>query len=93
MTRPLGEEPLPEYGMDQPEAVVTVTTRDDAGVEKTQTLTIGAKDEANDGYPVLSSESTFYVRVNTFSVEDFVTRTRDEFIVQPTPEPEATAAP
>ncbi|HLF27793.1 MAG TPA: DUF4340 domain-containing protein [Anaerolineae bacterium] len=93
MLRPLGKEAQPEYGLDQPSAVVTATTRDDAGAEKTYTLTIGAKDDAEDSYVVKSSESEWYARATSFSVEEFVTRTRQDFLQAPaTPTPMSTPA-
>jgi hypothetical protein len=94
MTRPLGKEAKPEYGLEQPAAVVSLTTKDDSGSTKTVTLRIGAKDSTDNSYSVISSESSYYVRVANFSVEDLVTKTRDGFLKpKPTPTPAATPAP
>ncbi|HET7087489.1 MAG TPA: DUF4340 domain-containing protein [Anaerolineae bacterium] len=92
MIRPLGKADKPEYGLDKPAAVVTVTADDDSGGTKTTVLRVGAKDDESDSYVVISSESPYYVRMAGFSLEDFVTRTRQDFL-QAQPTPEATVAP
>ncbi len=90
MLRPLGKEDLAAYGMDEPNAVVTLETGD-----KTITLRVGAKDPADNSYVVTSSESPYYVRVSEYGVKDLVERTRDDFLQSPpTPTPEGdTNAP
>jgi hypothetical protein len=88
MVEPLGKEELPEYGMDQPNAVVTIETAD-----KSITLLVGAQDPS---YVVASSESPYYVRVSQYSAQDLVEKTRDGFLQQPptpTAEVEGTATP
>ena len=101
MTSPLGKEAKSEYGLDQPTAVITLTANDESGSARTYTLRIGAKDAETNDYVVISSESPYYVRVAGFSVEDFVTRARQDFLTLPptptatpeiTPTPEATPA-
>ncbi|MBN1248399.1 MAG: DUF4340 domain-containing protein [Anaerolineae bacterium] len=82
MQRPLGKEAQPSYGMDDPSAVVTLTTAD--GTE--HVLTVGSKDEEDNSYVVKSSDSDYYVRVAAYSVSTMVERTRDDF-VQPPPTP------
>lgn len=101
MIEPLGKEDKPEYGLDDPGAVITIVADDGSGGRKTITLTIGAKQTpAEEGgqatYVMKSSESEYYVRANDFSVEDFVTRTREDFLQPPptpTPTPEVSATP
>ena len=89
MISPLGKEKLAAYGMDQPNAVVTLETDD-----KTITLHVGAQDPDDNSYVVISSESPYYVRVSEYSVKDLVEKTRDDFLQEPpTPTPEATNAP
>lgn len=89
LIRPLGKEEKAAYGMDKPQAVVTLETGD-----KTITLRVGAKDAADNSYVVISSESPYYVRVSEYSVKSFVENTRDDFLqVPPTPTPEAPEAP
>ncbi|TEU17985.1 MAG: DUF4340 domain-containing protein [Anaerolineales bacterium] len=84
MTSPLGKEKKATYGMDEPNAVVTLETGD-----KTITLRVGAKEPDANRYVVISSESPYYVRVSEYSVKDLVEKTRDDFLqVPPTPTPE-----
>jgi len=88
MTSPLGKEDLPAYGMDKPNAVMTIETDG-----KTTTLQVGAKDPDENSYVVTSSESSYYVRVSEFTVRDLVEKTRGDFIeLPPTPTPEETGA-
>ncbi len=86
---PLGKEELPAYGLDDPQAVVTLQTETEQGGSRTYTLWVGAQDPEDNSYVVKSSESAWYVRVNEFAVSDFVEKGRQDFIVQPTPTPEA----
>jgi YD repeat-containing protein len=84
MTAPLGKAERPDYGMDAPQAVVTLTTSDG----RTVTLTVGAKGEDGSSYVVRSSESPYYVQVAEFSVQNLVQNDRADFIeVPPTPAP------
>jgi hypothetical protein len=81
MTTPLGKEEQAAYGMDAPNAVTTVET-----AAKTFTLQVGAQDPDSNSYVVISSESPYYVRVASFSVQNLVENSRDDFIqVPPTP--------
>ena len=93
MTRPLGKTAEATFGMDQPSAMVTLKTQKD-GQEKTYTLTVGAKDPADNSYAVKSSESLFYVKVTEYSVKDLVEKTRDGFLqLPPTPAPAVAPTP
>jgi hypothetical protein len=93
MTQPLGKTEDPSYGMLQPSAVVTVTTRQ-ADQQRVATLTIGALDNTSQTYVVKSSESAFYARVSKWVIEDLVQKTREGFLnLPPTPTPEATPTP
>ncbi len=76
MTAPVGTEAEAGYGLDDPQAVVTLETDD-----QTYTLTIGAQDEATSDFFVSSSESPYIVRVAEFTGNNFVTKTRDDFLV------------
>ncbi len=104
MLRPLGKTEQDDYGLDAPNAVITVQTRDAEGNEKTHTVRVGSKSaeavgatEAagatqDNSYVVSSSESPYYVRVSEYTVKSFVERTRDDFLKQPpTPTPEPTS--
>ncbi len=98
MTRPLGKEAKPEYGLDNPGAEITLVVQDAVEGRKTLSLRVGAKDETDDSYVVKASESIspYTVRVAGFSVEDFVAKTRQDFLQlppTPTPAPEATPTP
>jgi hypothetical protein len=89
MTSPLGKEEKATYGMDEPNAVVTVETDD-----KTITLRVGSQDPTDNSYVIISSESPYYVRVSEYAVKSLVEDTRDDFLQEPpTPTPEATGAP
>jgi hypothetical protein len=99
MIRPLGKEEKAEYGMDEPNAVVTLETleTEDADVDRasaasrTVTLYIGAQDPSDNSYVVISSESPYYVRVSELSVKGLVENTREDFLDVPatsTPEGE-----
>jgi hypothetical protein len=93
MVKPLGKTAKPEYGLDAPTATVTAIVSDTAST-KVITLKVGAKD-ADGNYPVISSDSTYYVSVAASYVEGFINATQDTFLVQPTPTPAAapTEAP
>ncbi len=83
MTAPIGTEEQAAFGLDKPEAVVTLKTE-----EKTYTLRVGAKDDDNN-YVFSSSESPYYVRVAEFVGSNFVNKTRADFLeLPPTPTPE-----
>jgi hypothetical protein len=86
MTRPIGKEEQPSFGLDAPLATVTLKTLDN-DQEKTYTLRIGAKNEDDNNYVVSSSESPYYVWVAEFTGNNFVQKTRDDFLeLPPTPE-------
>jgi hypothetical protein len=90
MVKPLGKTAKSEYGLDKPTATVTVIMSDTASTRVT-TLKIGTKD-ADGNYPVISSDSTYYVSVAGFNVDGYVTAKLDTFLVVPTPTPVATPA-
>ncbi|MGD1996320.1 MAG: DUF4340 domain-containing protein [Anaerolineae bacterium] len=84
LSHPLGKEELPAYGMDEPNAVVTLETEDE-----TITLRVGAQDPDDNSYVVKSSESPYYVRVSQMSADNLVNNTREDFLELPaTPTPE-----
>jgi len=92
MLRPLGKTEQDDYGLKEPSAVVTVETGDDEGNTKTYTIRVGAKDDEDNSYVVISSESPYYVRVSEYTVKDFVEKMRDDFLeLPPTPTPEPTS--
>lgn len=83
MKKPLGTEEEEAYGLDEPNAVVTLDTAD-----KTVTLQVGAKDADDASYVVKSSESDYYVHVAASSLTALVENGRDAFIKEPTPQAE-----
>jgi hypothetical protein len=91
MMRPLGTSDEPSYGLAAPAALITVVSKS-GDTEKSVTLAVGAKDTADSSYTVKSSESSYYVRVSEYSLNDFVSRTREGFLVAPaTPTPAAAS--
>lgn len=94
MVRPLGKTAKPEYGMDRPTAVLTLTLKSDLSSLAPLVLTIGAKQDAENAYVVKSRSSPWYVLVNSFILDEIVNARREDFIQPPaTPTPEATATP
>lgn len=91
LLRPLGTAEQNAYGMQQPNAIVTIQTHSDEEGERTHTLRVGAQDAEDLSYVVISSESPYYVRVSEFTVKDLVEKAREGFLELPaTPTPEAT---
>lgn len=87
MESPLGTEEHPEYGMDQPSALVELETAED-----TITIHVGALDREDESYVVSSSVSPHYVQVASYSVQDLVEKDREGFLqLPPTPTPEEEA--
>jgi hypothetical protein len=93
MIRPLGKTEQSEYDLSEPNAVVTVRTRDDEGTVSSHTLRVGAQDEEDNTFVVSLAESPYYFRVSGYTVNDFVEKKRDDYLEQPTPTPEPTEEP
>ena len=92
LSAPLGKTEEPDYGMDAPSAVVTLTTDDGA----THVLTVGSENADDSTYVVKSSDSPYYVRVSSYSVSAMVENAREDFLTLPptaTPEADSTATP
>jgi hypothetical protein len=90
MVKPLGQDEQDRYGMDSPNAVVSIGTRDEDGTEKTFVIKVGALLEDEGGYVAKSATSPYYVLVAEYTVSDLVERTMDDFAglpATPTPEP------
>ena len=88
LTRPLGLQPLEDYGLEAPSSVVTIRSIDDTGVETVDTLIFGAKDEENNSYVLSASRSPYFVEVSGFTGDELAGKTRrDLLILPPTPSP------
>lgn len=87
MVEPLGKESNPAWGLDSPQAIVSLSTQPAEGEGKTYELRIGAKDEATNRYYVKFSGSPYYVTVAAFSLDDFVNKSLAGFVATPTPAP------
>jgi hypothetical protein len=91
MIGPVGKEAKPEYGLDKPSAVISVTYQAPNEAAKGLTLTVGAKDADGKNYYAKSSASDFFVKIATFTLDQFVTDTRDRYL-QPPPTPAASSS-
>ncbi|MGC8879897.1 MAG: DUF4340 domain-containing protein [Anaerolineae bacterium] len=104
MLGPLGKSEKEPYGIDKPQAVVTLRTKE-GDQEKRYTLTVGAKleeeiktpEETKRYYYVLrSSESPYFVRISEFLGNNLVNKKRADFLSQPptpVPTPEKSKLP
>lgn len=82
MVEPIGIEQQDWFELDQPQAMVTVTTNKEGEGEQTFTIQVGAQGEDNN-YVVKASNSAYYVSVASFTVEDLLERNRDSFLAEP----------
>lgn len=78
MTEPIGTEEQATFGLEEPQATITLET-----AEETYTLRIGAQNEEDDSYILASSDSPYYVRIAGFTGNNFVDKTRDDFLEAP----------
>lgn len=82
MVEPVGTEMQPEYGLDEPLSVVTLTEVDDEGTETVHTLHVGAQD-SDGNYYVQSAGSEYVVLVASFTGDALNEQTLDDFVAQP----------
>ncbi|MFP4345097.1 MAG: DUF4340 domain-containing protein [Anaerolineales bacterium] len=83
LLRPLGKAEQGEYGMDEPAAVITLRTADEAFI-----LTVGAHDPDRGSYVVKSSTSPYYVTVSEANVQPLVESAREVLLqAETTPAP------
>lgn len=89
MTEPLGQIERADYGLQTPQAKLTVIVEDSEDQStKSYTLLVGNQDPENDRFTVKWSDSEYYVTVEAFNVEKMVNDTREDFIKEPpTPTP------
>ena len=84
LTRPLGKDKLPAYGLDTPGAVVTLSKTDGQKI----TLLVGAQDSTDGSYVVQVSTSPYYVRASEYYVKPLVENALSDYVVVPaTPTP------
>lgn len=88
MDRPLGTEQLPAYGLSDPAATATLTTKDG-----TMVVRVGAQDAEDSSFVVSSSSSDYVVRAPAYAIQDLVEKGRQDLLVVPTPEAGAAATP
>ena len=83
MTEPIGTEAQADFGLDTPQATVTLDTADE-----TYTLSVGAKNpEDSDNYIFKASNSPYYVRISSFIGDNLVNKTRSDFLEAPAAAP------
>ncbi|MBN1992674.1 MAG: DUF4340 domain-containing protein [Anaerolineae bacterium] len=80
MTEPIGKKEQPSFGLNNPQATVTIKT-----VTGDHTLLIGAQNENTQDYVAKWSESPYYVWVAQYVAGNLVEKTREDFIQLPTP--------
>jgi hypothetical protein len=83
MLRPLGTEPKPSYGIQDPNAVLVIRAHGAEGTETTYALHVGARSEQDGSYVLKSSESPYYVRVAEYTTQDWVENTREDLLEKP----------
>ena len=84
MVEPLGTTREEWFGLDDPLARVTVSTRqtdEESGevTEQTITLLVGAEDEEGN-HVFHSSTSPFYITITDFTARDFLDKTRQDYL-------------
>jgi hypothetical protein len=83
LKQPLGLTEEPEYGLEAPNATVTMVLSD-----TTETLVVGAHDEEAASYVVKYSGAAYYVTAAETAVGQLVDATRESFLqAEPTPTP------
>ena len=96
MTKPLGKEEKPEYGLSDPAAVIALEVAVETGEPheeepsekpaeaemktETRTIRIGRKAEDEENYAAQSSESLYYVELSRWSAGDFTTWKMSDFL-------------
>ncbi len=83
MIKPLGKTDKPEYGMATPAATLTMQTQPAGGAAKTITLVIGLQNPETQNHVIKSSDAEYYVEVAGFGVENFISRSRTDYLVVP----------
>jgi hypothetical protein len=86
--QPLGKQEQPEYGFDQPSAIVTLDVPGENETVRTYKIEIGANGSSGSDYFVRSSESEYIVRIAGPNLEELVSSSAEDFLQEePTPTP------
>jgi hypothetical protein len=88
MLQPLGKQEQTEYGLDKPNAIVTLVATDENGATTTYTIEVGAISTEGDNYFVRSSGSDYIVLIAGSSLDDVVNDALEDFLQEvstPTP--------
>ena len=83
LLRPLGKEELDSYGLKEPIAVLTISTKDDDSGSGEYVLRIGAQYAQEKGFVVKSSKSEYYVVMGDPTVRDFIEKGSDDLFESP----------
>jgi hypothetical protein len=81
LSTPIGLAESRAFGLDDPNAFITLETSDD-----TITIVVGVLDADSDSYVVKASTSPYYVRVAKWNLDNLVNYSRDD-LLEATPEP------
>ena len=96
MTAPIGTEAQAAFGLDNPSATITLETRSTSSgqaPDETFILKVGAQDPDDNSYYFNASNSPYFVQVSEFTGNNFVNKTRDDFLeIPPTPEAETESS-
>jgi Domain of unknown function (DUF4340) len=90
ITSPLGKTAKPVYGLQSPSATITLTLQQSAASSKPIVVYVGVKNSTDNTYSVFTTESPYYVQVSGYSLDDFVTNSRKDFLIVPTAVPTNT---
>jgi len=83
LLRPLGKTESPTYGLAQPSAVMTATVQAASGAAQILTVAIGVVNPDDASYTTKASTSDYFATIAGFQVQDFVGKTRADFVVPP----------
>ena len=90
LVKPVATNALPAYGLDSPQASVTITYQDENNALVEGVLTIGNADETGSNYYAKWSQSPYIVLISSYNAERILDLSKNDFITIP---PTATAQP
>ncbi len=88
LVEPIGRTEQPDFGLAEPQAVVTLKTADGD-----YTLQVGAKNPDTNNYVLKASNSPYYVWVAEMTADDFVVKSQADFVEQDSPATPAESQP